>query len=127
MRAEQSCGDPRSLCGYTQGRNISSSFFVNLDPCLGQGKKLWYVLRLYLDPEIDSYRCKTIPASSKKEISNVGMAEFGSILQRSSGKHRRTKEKPRSTKESHGRSKLKPVQRSVAEAAAKAAAIATIA
>ena len=23
----------RSLCSYTQGRNISSFFFVNLDPC----------------------------------------------------------------------------------------------
>ena len=67
MRAKQSCGDPRSLCRYTQGRNISSSFFVNLDPCRGQGKKLWYVVRVYLDPKIDSYYCRTILASSKKK------------------------------------------------------------
>ena len=31
--AKQSRGDPRSHCRYTQGRNISCSFFVNLDPC----------------------------------------------------------------------------------------------
>ena len=53
-------GDPRSLCRYTQGRNISCSFFVILDPCPLQGEKLWYVMRVYLDPEIDSYCCGTI-------------------------------------------------------------------
>ena len=63
MRAKQSRGDPRLLCRYTQGRNISSSFFVNLDPCPVQGKKLWYVLRVYFDPQIDSYCCKTIACS----------------------------------------------------------------
>ena len=63
MRAKHSRGDPRSLCRYTQGRNISSYFFVNIDPCPGQGKKLWYVLRVYLDPEIDSYCRRTIAAS----------------------------------------------------------------
>ena len=31
--AKQSRGAPKSLCRYTQGRNISCSFFVNLDPC----------------------------------------------------------------------------------------------
>ena len=67
MRAKQSCGDPGSLCRYTQGRYISSSFIVNLDPCPGQGKKLWCILRVYLDPEIDSYCCRTITASSKKK------------------------------------------------------------
>ena len=67
MRAKQICGDPRSLCRYAQGRNLSSSFFVNLDPCPGQGKKLWYVLRVYLDPEIDSYCCRTIAASPQKK------------------------------------------------------------
>ena len=53
-------GDPKSLCRYTQGMNISCSFFVILDPCPWQGKKLWYVLRVYLDPEIDPYCCRTI-------------------------------------------------------------------
>ena len=67
MRATQSRGDPRLLYWNTQGRNISSSFFVNLDPCPGQGKKLCYVLRVYLDPEIDSYCCGSIAASSKKK------------------------------------------------------------
>ena len=28
-----SCAHPRSLCRYTQGRNISCSFCVILDPC----------------------------------------------------------------------------------------------
>ena len=45
---------------------ISSSIFVNLDPYLGQWKKLWSILRVYLDPEIDLYCCRTIAASSKK-------------------------------------------------------------
>ena len=63
MRAKQSRGDPRSLCGYAQGRNISSSFFVNLYPYPRQWKKLWYVLRVYSDPEIDSYCCRAIVAS----------------------------------------------------------------
>ena len=67
MRAKQSCGDPRSLCRYTQGRKISSSFFVHLDPCRGKGKKPWYSLRVYLVPEIDSYCCRAIAASSKKK------------------------------------------------------------
>ena len=71
MRAKQSRGDPRSLRRYTQGRDISSSFFVNLDPCPAQRKKRWYVLRVYLDPEIDSYCCRTIAASSKKRYVSI--------------------------------------------------------
>ena len=38
MKAKQSRGNPKSHCRYTQGRNISSYFFVNLDPCPGQGR-----------------------------------------------------------------------------------------
>ena len=40
---KQGRGDPRSHCGYTQGRNISGSFCVNLDPYHLQAKKLWYI------------------------------------------------------------------------------------
>ena len=58
--AKQSRGDPTLLCRYTQGRNKSCSFFVNLDPYPCQGKKLWYVLRVCLDPEIGSYYYRTI-------------------------------------------------------------------
>ena len=74
MRAKQSRGDPGLLCRYTQGRNISSSFFVNLDPCRGKGKKLWYVLRVYLDPEIDWYCCRTIATSLKKKEEDMCVA-----------------------------------------------------
>ena len=69
MRAKQSHGNHRLLCRCTQGRNLSSSFFVNLDSGPGQGKKLWHVLRVYFDPEIDLYCCRTIATSSKKSFS----------------------------------------------------------
>ena len=59
--------DPRLLCRYTQGRNISCSFFVIFGRCPREGKKLWYVLRVYLDPEIDSYYCRTIAALKKNK------------------------------------------------------------
>ena len=74
MGPKQGHGDPRSHCGYTQGGNISGSFCVNLDPLSLMGKKLWYILRLYLpprgvDPEaIYSNYCGTDAASSKKKF-----------------------------------------------------------
>ena len=68
MRAKQSCGEPKSLCRYTQGRNISSSFFVNLDPCPGQGKKLWYVLRVYLVPGMTRTVAELLQLRQKKSM-----------------------------------------------------------
>ena len=85
MRANQSRGDSRSLWRYIRGRNISSSFFVNLDPYPGQRKKLWSVLRVYSDPKIDSYCCRTIAASSTKK------KEFGQPRAVQSGKNQATK------------------------------------
>ena len=54
-----------AFCGYTQGRNVNSSHFVAYGPCLSQGKKLWYILRVYLDTETVSYCCSFV---KKKKV-----------------------------------------------------------
>ena len=58
--------------GQTSGASILREYGSKvLDPCLWQGKKLCYVLRVYLDSETISYCCSTVAASSKKKNMEV--------------------------------------------------------
>ena len=60
MGPKQGHGDPRSHCRYTQGRNISGSFCVNIDPSLTGEEAMTYSESVLLHLELLQNCCSFV-------------------------------------------------------------------